>query len=45
MAAAVGDNLLIGVRGEGLGLQTLLGVVILGTALAPVVGWLEIENQ
>ena len=45
MAASVGDNLPIVVRREGLGLQTLVGVVILGATLAPVAGWLEIENQ
>ena len=45
MAASVGDNLTIIIRREGLGLQTLVGVVILGATLAPVAGGLEIENQ
>ena len=45
MAASVGDNLTRVVRREGLGLQTLVGVVILGATLAPVAGGLEIENQ
>ena len=45
MFAGVGDNLIIGILRQGLRLQTLVGVVSLGAALAPVAGWLEIENQ
>ena len=45
MAAGVGDNRIIGILRLGLWLQTLVGVVSLGATLAPVAGWLEIENQ
>ena len=45
MAASVGDNLTRIIRRDGLGLETLVGVVSLGATLAPVEGRLEIENQ